>query len=57
LEDAGLGGYRTQIMLELQQEMARGVEDVPDNGEVERLIGRPPVTFRDWAEKNKAAWQ
>ncbi len=44
-------------MLELQDEMARGLEDKPDNGEVLKLTGKAPITFREWAEKNKAVWQ
>ena len=57
LEAYGLTGYRVQIMLELQDEMARGFENRPDNGEVLRLTGKQPIKFRDWAVLNKAAWQ
>ena len=57
MEAYGLTGYRVQIMLELQQEMAQYEENKPDNGEVLKLTGKEPITFRKWAEKNKAIWQ
>ncbi|KAJ9603285.1 hypothetical protein H2200_012063 [Cladophialophora chaetospira] len=57
LETYGLVGLRAQIMLELRDELARGVENKPDNGEVLRLTGKAPITFREWAERNKGIWQ
>ncbi len=57
MEAYGLTGYRIQVMIELQDEMARGVENKPDNGEVLRLTGKSPITFRDWAEQNKDVWK
>jgi hypothetical protein len=57
LETLGLAGDRVQIMLDIQDEVARGMENKPDNGEVLRLTGRKPVSFREWAEKHKAVWE
>lgn len=45
-----------ESLVEMESEFARNLEAKPDNGEVERLTGQKPVRFREWAEKNKAAW-
>jgi hypothetical protein len=45
-----------ESMVEMESEFARNLEANPDNGEVERLTGRKPIRFREWAEENKAAW-
>lgn len=45
------------MMAEMQEEFANNDEARPDNGEVLRLTGQQPIRFRDWAEKNKAAWE
>lgn len=43
-------------LIVMEEEFANNMEAIPDNGEVERLTGQKPVRFREWAEKNKAAW-
>lgn len=45
-----------QTLVEMETEFAANQEAIPYNGEFERLTGRKPITFREWAEKNKKAW-
>jgi hypothetical protein len=45
-----------ETLIGMEEEFANNVEAIPDNGEVERLTGQKPIRFREWAEKNKAAW-
>ena len=40
----------------METEFANGEEAREDNGEILRLTGRTPTTFREWAEKNKGVW-
>jgi hypothetical protein len=56
LKGAGLNEDVIEALVAIRMEMADGVENVPDNGEFQKLVGRPPLTFKAWAEKNKSTW-
>lgn len=43
-------------LIVMEEEFAKNLEAIADNGEVERLTGHKPIRFRDWAKKNKAFW-
>lgn len=47
-------GY-AQALAKMDEKIANGAEDRL-NQTVEQLTGRPPRTFKDFVEKNRAAW-
>lgn len=53
---AALPSTVAETLVEMEEEFSKNLEAIPDNGEVEKLTGHKPILFREWAEKNKAAW-
>ena len=40
----------------VEAQVAGGLEDRLDDS-VEKVTGRPPITFDSWLQENKATWQ
>jgi uncharacterized protein YbjT (DUF2867 family) len=56
MTDSGMPKIAADAMLHRVQEM-RTAGGVPPNGVVEKLLGRPGRTFRQWVESNAAAFK
>jgi hypothetical protein len=52
----GLPEHYAKFLASIEVTTANGVEERL-NGDVERVIGRPPQTFDAWVQQNKTAWQ
>ncbi|TVY84764.1 Agroclavine dehydrogenase [Lachnellula suecica] len=55
-QEFGLAEDRAKFMTGLETGTAAGAEGNFGAGSVRELIGRPPMTFDEWAQKNKNAW-
>jgi len=45
-----------ESLVGMETEFAKNLEARSDNGEVERLTGKKPIRFKEWAKKNKTSW-
>ena len=55
LVNNGLDQGRARFYTFLDVETAKGMEESM-NDVVEKITGRPPLTFDDFAQKNKVTW-
>lgn len=53
---SGLSDHYAKFLASLEVATANGVEE-RSNDNVEKVTGRPPLTFDAWVQENKAVWQ
>lgn len=56
MTDAGVPQQLADVVVQLELMAARGEEALEGN-DVKEVTGRPPISFDEFARKNKSVWE